>query len=168
VGNSADPLGRRSFIARWNGRTWKHVTSPSPAGLTNILSGVAIAGKDSAWSVGWHDQGQLVLHWNGKAWRRVHIPAAALFGVAAAPGGTAWAVGQATFDSTYLRIERYNGKVWQRITVPASARIGQLTGIAAPSRTSAWAVGTTDQGTTRTLILYWNGRSWRQPAAVVI
>lgn len=60
--------GRRSLIARWNGTTWKQVSSPSPA-RQSILLGVAAISARNAWAVGEAGNNVLILHWNGRDWR---------------------------------------------------------------------------------------------------
>jgi hypothetical protein len=83
--------------------------------------------------------------------------------VAAVPGGTAWAVGSASFPSgvsSATIVARWTGKAWAKVASPTLASGGQLSAVAATSTKSAWAVGFTGVGTQKTLILHWNGKSW--------
>jgi hypothetical protein len=77
----------QTLIEHWNGRSWKRVASPSPAGSArdNYLSGVAFSSPSNAWAVGYYVVNgtatrTLVEHWNGKAWMQQASPS---------PGGTA-------------------------------------------------------------------------------
>ena len=61
--------------------------------------------------------GQQLLHWNGKTWSKVASPSLPggdeLYGVSAASGTSAWAVG--SYDSiaeTHPLLLRWNGKSW--------------------------------------------------------
>ena len=58
----------KTMIARWNGSTWKHVASPSPAG-GSVLTAVTATSASNAWAVGGDLNGAIVQHWNGTAWK---------------------------------------------------------------------------------------------------
>ena len=94
-----------------------------------------------------------------------------LAAVAAAPGGTAWAVGSYAFSPTVGRslIERWNGSSWRIVPSPAvggSTASNSLIGVTAVSSSSAWAVGFVRTSTSNlSLILHWNGKSWRRVAS---
>lgn len=81
-------------------------------------------------------------------------PAAAgrFYGVAAAPGGSAWAVGLNPAGSLIMR--------WQGKWVQALSAPGFLVGVTAPSADDVWAVGGTDWFSPQTLAEHWNGQSW--------
>src|SRR5262249_4580373 len=78
--------GGPRLALHWNGRAWKRVTVPSPAG-GGILSGVAVTSRTNAWAVGYTGAGKtVILHWGGRRWRQVATPHPAgryqgLFGV---------------------------------------------------------------------------------------
>ena len=72
VGAALVPQRRRSAteIARWTGKAWAKVASPTLAS-GGQLSAVAAASTKSAWAVGYTGvatQKTLILHWNGKTW----------------------------------------------------------------------------------------------------
>jgi hypothetical protein len=77
------------------------------------LEGVAVTGARTAWAVGNYGPGQLyVMHpllfrWNGAVWKSVSFPFQSangfLYGIAAGPSGTAWAVGHALTGDTRRR-----------------------------------------------------------------
>ncbi len=77
VGDYTDPGSHldRTLIERWNGRSWTHVSSPSPGFPAHDLGlfSVAATGARNAWAVGSYagslTQSPLREHWNGKSWR---------------------------------------------------------------------------------------------------
>jgi hypothetical protein len=142
--------GTGALIVHWNGRAWKRVPSPSPAG--SALTGVAVTSARNAWAVG----GKLILHWNGTAWKRVPSPGGGLTGVAAVSAADAWAVGGKL-------ILHWNGKAWKRVRFPAPGAGTLLNAVAATSGSNAWAVGEVARSDFRSasVILHWNGKTWR-------
>ncbi|MGO9077535.1 MAG: hypothetical protein ACLQDY_00605 [Streptosporangiaceae bacterium] len=161
----------RILIVHWNGKTWKRMPGPGPAG--SILRGVAATSARSAWAVGCSScytsrPRALIVHWNGRAWKRVPSPGGSLSGVAAISVRNAWAVGSAASGRTL--IVHWNGRAWRRVPSPSpsSARYGNsLAGVAAASARTVWAVGYTATGSGtgvhfKSLILRWNGRAWRR------
>ena len=166
-----------TLILRWNGTAWARVPSPD-LGTSRYIAGVAATSAGSAWAVGCTgcesttsaSTGTLILRWNGTAWTRVPSPSppgSYLYGVAATPDGTAWAVGYAgngTGVATTL-ILRWNGTTWTRVPSPDPGRgpgMGNfLYGVATTPDGTAWAVGWTDSGgVISALILHWNGTTW--------
>ncbi len=145
-----------TLIAAWNGKTWKRVPSPSPAG--SHLAAVAATSARNAWAVGSTDSGKtLILRWNGKAWKRVLSPAGSLSGVAATSAANAWAVGGKL-------ILHWNGTTWKRVPSPSLKGSEFLTAVAATSDRNAWAVGEVVNGFSpaASLILHWNGSTWKR------
>jgi hypothetical protein len=77
IGDYRDPNAAvdRTLIVRWNGRSWTHVSSPTPPPPAHdpFLVGVAATSAGNAWAVGEYSTGLehvLIPHWNGKAWHR--------------------------------------------------------------------------------------------------
>jgi hypothetical protein len=62
--------------ARWNGRSWSMLRSPTPPppGQDAGLTGVAATSGTNAWAVGFYRAGSaskaIIVHWNGKSWHR--------------------------------------------------------------------------------------------------
>jgi hypothetical protein len=59
-----------TVIARWTGKAWSRVASPTPSG-DGALAAVAATSARGAWAVGSTGLSvpkTLILHWNGKAW----------------------------------------------------------------------------------------------------
>jgi hypothetical protein len=180
VGFGSTCPGQGTVILHWNGKAWKRVASPNPAGadITELLGVAAVSGRN-AWAVGESStastQHTLTEHWNGKSWRIVPSPNVTgktrnnlLTSVAASSRTSTWAVGTSTKPSnaTVTVILRWNGKAWTRVPSPRprNAQDAELTDISALSATSAWVVGSyRDQVKAMDLNLTarWNGRSWR-------
>ena len=80
VGQYSNGTANQTLILRWNGTSWKQVTSPNPGGSSNTdeLFGVATASSKNAWAVGDYDNGTasrtLIEHWNGTSWQQVKSP----------------------------------------------------------------------------------------------
>jgi hypothetical protein len=85
-----------------------------------------------------------------------------LFGIAAGPGGIAFAVGANCDTLTPALSMKWTGKAWQEVTVsaPSGSSLNAVT--FAPGGT-AWAAGSTGLLTGRTMILRWNGSAWGVP-----
>jgi hypothetical protein len=158
VGQQFDSKGfAATLILHWNGKTWKKVPSPDPAGGsgTNVLFAVDATSASNAWAVGFSEAKSttrtLIARWNGKAWRAVPSPnpggtAAGdiLRGVTVTGARSAWAVGS-TMSGKVRRtlIAAWNGKAWQRVPSPnpGTQTNDSLLSIDATSARNAWAVG---------------------------
>ena len=182
VGDTSFNASGRTLILRRNGTAWTRVPSPDP-GTSRYIAGLAAASAGSAWAVGCTgcntststsaSISALVLHWNGTAWTTVPSPSPAdssLYGVAAAPDGTAWAVGHTgngsavpgVSASSSALILRWNGTTWTQVPSPGPGTTDNyLFGVAATPAGTAWAVGYADSGgVISTLIMRWNGSAW--------
>lgn len=133
---------------RWNGKKWKQVATPDPAGKSNsrsinVLSGVTCVTASECWAVGNYSNGSgttlnEILRWNGKKWKRVNVPNPGrsslggemnvLLGVACPSASDCWAVGWYTkHNGGYLNETlRWNGKEWSLVGAPHPA--GTATG----------------------------------------
>jgi hypothetical protein len=141
-----------TLILHWNGKTWTHVPSPSPA-TQSALFAVGVGSRSSALAVGLAestggDEHALALRWNGRTWSQVAVPVpggpasfSVLNGVTVTAQGTAWAAGDAGSDIERPLMERWDGSRWTPVPVPDPGTGTQLLAIAASSGTSAWAVG---------------------------
>jgi hypothetical protein len=168
----------KTVILRWNGTTWKRLSSPTPKG-GGALYAVAATSASNAWAVGGSDSppGKTeILHWNGTAWKRAPSPAlkggGALFGVAATSASNAWAVGCAGncfqgFGGIKTLILHWDGTAWTRVPSPSPGTGSALSSVATASAHRAWAVGCTafcflHSTHPHTVILAWNGAAWRR------
>jgi hypothetical protein len=182
VGSTISAAGLGTLTEHWNGRAWKPVASPSPAGPDNFNepTGVAATSATNAWMAGMLTSSStgarvvFVEHWNGRSWRQSHMAdpgsASTLLGVAATSPASAWAVGAYATGTGHDRplIERWNGSTWRQVAspIPARAISSNLHAVTATSSASAWAVGYYFKGTqTLTLIEHWNGTAWKQVAS---
>jgi hypothetical protein len=105
----------KTMIVRWNGSTWKHIASPSPAG-DSVLTAVTATSATSAWAAGYtRNSGKtLIMRWNGTSWKQVPSPTpgqfSQLLGVAATSTRNAWAVGG---DLNGAIVQHWNGTAWK-------------------------------------------------------
>jgi hypothetical protein len=94
----------RTFTEKWNGTTWRVVSSPNPPRSSNTLYAISALSSHDAWAVGSQQlvnspSQNLILHWDGTAWTIVPAPKVGtdynlLNSVAQIAGTTqAWTVG---------------------------------------------------------------------------
>jgi len=121
-----------TFVAHWNGATWKHVTSVDPGGLGNnaFLRSIAAVSGSRIWAVGSYNNGTLdqtlIEQWNGQAWKQVPSPSPGtgplnneLFGVSANSPSNAWAVGWYNVGPVnQTLILHWNGIKWTQVYSP--------------------------------------------------
>jgi hypothetical protein len=119
-----------TLIEHWNGRSWKHMPSPTPSplgGVGSVLTGVAVTTARNAWTVGTTGLGSynhLIERRDGATWKlqRTRIPGLAagwaVTGVAAVSARSAWAAGFTGHDQPLLL--RWSGNAWQQVTSPAA------------------------------------------------
>lgn len=166
------------LFEHWNGTVWTAVTSPTPLGASQFVSGLTAVSSTNVWAVG--NQGiesdTVAAHWNGSAWSIVPTPDFAggsdvqntLTAVSSDAAGDVWASGYASnvngenFSVPYVL--HWNGTVWTMTQVP-SAGLGEgdlLRGIQVLSATDVWAVGQSqqDNGAILTLTEQFNGSAW--------
>ena len=80
VGYYAIGTSYQTFVARWNGTSWRQAISPDPGGPqgTSMLEDIAATSASNAWAVGLFGNttggGSLVLHRDGTAWAQVPSP----------------------------------------------------------------------------------------------
>jgi hypothetical protein len=175
----------RTLIVHWNGTSWKKVPSPNPASDDELRS-VAAVSRNDIWAVGFQYVGglpqTLIVHWNGTSWKTVaspdpgNPPDAMLFGVAAGPHGTAWAVGDYYLGVVARSlILHWNGTSWTQVPSPnpvIRSRYLELTSVAVVAgardnaATRAWAVGWyADGSVVRSLIMRLHGPAWKLTAS---
>lgn len=61
VGTSITSARQKTLIARWNGRAWKQIPSPSP-GRSSELAGVTATSASDVWAVGFSDSQVFATH----------------------------------------------------------------------------------------------------------
>ena len=172
----------RALIVHWNGAAWSQAASPSPGGAA-LLHGVSAAPDGSAWAAGdtcasgcgtpSETDRTLILRWDGLSWSQTASPSpgstAFLYGVSAAPDGSAWAIGSTGASSGAGRtlILHWDGAAWSRAASPSPGRDALLLGVSAGPGGTAWAVGDscmsgcgTRSAVYRMLIMHWDGKAW--------
>ncbi len=176
---TADPVVA-SLILRWDGTGWHAAATPVPGAE---LQGISVGPGGTAWAVGYVclslcDSSAavtrtLALYWDGSAWTQQASPspggAAEFSGVAAGPGGTAWAVGSSctpscsAFQDVSTLIAHWDGSSW---SVVGSTSPGLTVSVSSGPRND-WLAGQacatgcgTDAETEHTLLMRWTGASW--------
>jgi hypothetical protein len=165
---------RKTLIQRWDGASWKIVSSPNPGTLSNSLLGVAAVGPKDIWAVGWKSSGEglrsLVLHRDGTRWVEVAVPTVGtgdnvLTSVSVAGARDVWATGYYVDGTQYKTLTlHYNGATWSHVPSPNGRDgISILRGIGAFSSTNAWAVGFEYRATQNHYVAstqHWDGSTW--------
>jgi hypothetical protein len=153
------------LVFRFNGSKWSRLSTKLGKGA--YLNGVAITANNRAWATG----GPLAMitgdlaKWNGSSWSWSPNPVPGnyrpLNGIAAGPGGTAFAVGTDNdFPLGPAISARWNGHSWRQVTVSAP-NSSELNAVAFAPGGTAWAAGIAPSGShSRTLVMRWNGAAW--------
>jgi hypothetical protein len=148
-----------SLTLRLTGTKWSRI-----AARTNdvTLDGVATTSARTTWVTG-NEVGMItgaLARWNGKGWSWTSFPLEGqyhpLYGIAAGPGGSAFAVGaNENYPSSPPLSMKWIGRAWEKVTVSAPTGSGLSAVTFAPGGT-AWAAGSAGGS----LIVRWNGREW--------
>jgi hypothetical protein len=174
VGSYRTATSRETLIQRWNGTSWRIVSSPNPGTLSNSLLGVAAAGPNDIWAAGWKSSGEglrsLVLHHDGRRWTEVAVPTAGtgdnvLTGISAVGAEDVWATGYYVDGTKYKTLTlHYNGNTWSRVPSPnGGGGTSILRDIDAFSSTDAWAVGFEYRAMLHHYVAstqHWDGSTW--------
>lgn len=184
VGSAGSASGppTTSLITHWDGSSWQLVPGPDLGGSNGIshLTGVAAAGPDDVWAVGYVHQDAVsrpvAQHWDGRAWTVVPVPApgaghSRLSSVAARSSDDVWAVGYAPSRSAGHVLEPYvlhwDGRAWSRVDTPNGGAEGTwLTDVAIGPSGEVWATGAwrwrTWAGslTSKAAVMRYNGSTW--------
>jgi hypothetical protein len=149
----------QTLVLHWNGKSWKHVPSPSPGGIrhVNVLEGVAVSSAHDVWAVGGYrstsGQGRLLAERRqGGSWKAVPVPpppapaddVPALRTVAPLSVGDVWASGSYLDDDLLAEqplVAHWDGSAWTLVPTPTVGTESWLPGLAAVSSTDVWAVG---------------------------
>jgi hypothetical protein len=152
-------------LYHWDGSAWSQVASPLPD-----VQSVSATSSSNVWAIGTADSA----HFDGTGWVSVPLPTlrrgtVALSGIAALPGGGAWAVGThvvAGQNRSYI-LSFEDGR-WQRVRSPnPRSEQSSLSAVSADSPTDAWAVGRRlgpgyhGELVSWPYILHWNGATWK-------
>jgi hypothetical protein len=167
---------QRTLAEQWNGRSWRILRTPNPAGQTEVqFTGVSCTSATACSAVGTFTSGTFAESWNGRTWtiRQMPVPAGgregSLGGVSCTSARNCVATGSYFNGSRRVPLaEHWNGSRWkpQHAAAPAGPASSGLTGVSCVRASACSAVGFA--GTTM-LAERWNGRNWaiqrtRQPA----
>jgi hypothetical protein len=167
------------LLLRLSGTKWSFVRG----GVGVDINGVTITGPSTALAITHTEDLSEAGRWASGKWTWQYPVSQQAFyvleGIAAGPGGAAFAAGFGYNPSAAPAILKLSGTKWTPTTVKASSR-AQLNAITfAPGGTAwaagsagrslimrwtgyGWAVGTTGPASSpKTLILHWNGSSWK-------
>jgi hypothetical protein len=176
-GESAHGTVQLNQMLHWNGKTWRHVSLPNPAGMSgsaiNELFAVRCLNAQDCWAAGDYSKNDTTflaeaLHWNGRRWSRVATPQAgctklgdisSLADAICTSAQNCWAVGEygtevgRSATKVLNLVLHWNGKRWSRVRVPNPAGTGTgdlnlLGAVRCLSATNCTAVG--DSGTVET------------------
>lgn len=154
---------------RLNGAKWSRVSSKTS---NAAFTGVAVTSAGTAWATA-NAVGMItgaVAEWNGGAWSWLRSfpvagPYHAMNGIAAGPGGIAFAVGaNGNFPQTPALSMEWTGHAWVKAAVSAPTASSLDTVTFAPGG-AAWAAGSTELGTGNPMIVRWNGHQWTRVTA---
>ena len=172
----------------WNGRTWKVLATPNPAGsIVNYLNGVWCSSATACTAVGDSIAGAkhatrqagplaatLAEAWNGTAWVIQDTPSPAgnggldvLDSVSCRSAASCVAIGYLGGRAKALG-ETWNGTTWALEATPDPGRHTSLAGVSCGPAAACTAVGTyrNGLGTHLSLAQVWNGSTWTLQAAV--
>jgi hypothetical protein len=151
------------LVLRLSGTKWSRVSTKLGDGA--YLKGVAVTGTNIALAAG----GPLAMavgalaHLSGGVWTwdKPNPAPGLLDGIAAGPGGIAFAVGANEYTAPFPAVSlRWTGRAWQKVTVSAPG-LSQLNAVAYAPGGAAWAAGSYPSGSTlRPLVMRWNGTAW--------
>lgn len=154
----------RTLVVRWDGSSWKPVSSPNVGPGNNRLNSVVAIATDNAWAVGYYEEGRegqvrqraLILHWDGASWLQVPAPdlgpeSSRLLDVAYVSADEVWAVGHTGGDDepgevfptpTKALALRWDGSNWSQVDMPSPGQYrNEVYGVSALRKDHIWAVG---------------------------
>ena len=164
-------------LLHWNGKAWLSASAGLPAGY--FPQALTAGSGSQVWGVGNTASSNVSfsMYRAGQVWRTAPVqwpqqsPDVDLAGVAAIPGGSAWALGYfgVPKPGDQTAIFHWSGKAWTlawQLAEPA----GYLAGIGVVSSADAWSIGSvctavdSNSGcaSNQYLALHWNGRTWNE------
>ncbi len=172
-----------NFVVHWNGKKWRLVSAPSPAGSArgdlNVIDAIRCTSASECWAVGTYGKiknaslklRNEILQWNGHSWSVHAAPNYSvgkssydvLEGLACTSASNCLAVGTTdTTDDLTNETLRWNGKHWRQVAVSSPHGAGELHAISCTSARNCWAVGDSEPATggTSNEALHWSGNKW--------
>jgi hypothetical protein len=169
-----------TLVLSWDGTVWTQMTSPNPAGGSQVLlNEVSCVSESFCVAVGSYElQGTdmtLVLTWNGASWTQATSPSPGQFpnlrSVSCVSAEWCIAVGENYFQQNNdALVLLWNGSVWMQVSSSVVATTsGQdvyINSVSCVSTSSCTAVGWYNYlpenagAVHRTLVVSWDGTSW--------
>ncbi|MCX6505633.1 MAG: hypothetical protein NTU96_00955 [Actinobacteria bacterium] len=167
-----------TLVLSWDGTTWTQMTSPNPAGGSQVLlNEVSCVSESFCVAVGSYElQGTdmtLVLTWNGASWTQATSPSPGQFpnlrSVSCVSAEWCIAVGEYYFQQNNdALVLLWNGNVWTQVSssVVANTSIKNvlINSVSCVSTSSCTAVGWYNLASNnvfhQALVLSWDGISW--------
>lgn len=158
--------GNGTFVARWNGKRWHRVPSPS-LGHTSAFMDVTVAGT-KVWAVGSFRrsgvQRTFAARWSSGRWTVYRGSHGGLQGIGGTQPRVIWGVGPGKdVEPQRALLRRWDGGSWS--TVRRAAEPSALLDVAVVSRTDAWAVGYHDPFPSHPLLMRRHGGPWHRVPA---
>lgn len=176
VGYSGPAGASQTLVMRWDGSQWSIVPSPNPSMAgSNILDGVAFAGDNDVWAVGYYDSTPtyrtLVEHWDGTQWSIVPSPNEStgnnlLHAVTATGPNDVWAVGthlQTNINLLRLTSIHWNGTSWNSTAPNPGYANNYFYAAFAIAPNDVWAGGGEED-----MLHHWDGAQWGSPGVTVV
>jgi hypothetical protein len=156
----------QTLAERWDGTRWRIQPTPSRAGGSNYLFGVACTAASACTAAGFSVGRSGIIRtlserWNGSRWRIQPTPSRAgaapsqFASVACTSPSACTATGEAANKPL---AERWDGAKWRLQHTPAPPGGGFLAGVSCTSAVACTAVGRSHAGT---LAERWDGTAWR-------
>ena len=170
VGYAADDRGQgRTLVERWNGSTWRRLSTPNHRGEHNELKDVDVAPNGDVWAVGNRSRlgmEAIVLRYDGRDWNLVRSPSPGVeltefSAVDVTPNRTVYAVGSRwDRDRVYHSvIARRRAGRWKVIPKVGGTLLHDVVAV---GNRNVWAVGQRiANGVSRTFIAHFNGERWK-------
>jgi hypothetical protein len=164
IGGDGTPL-----VTRWTPKGWVRIPVPVTPGAVLIQFQDAATAGGRSWAVGAFRNDRPEAGWvAGDTWRWTHpidpgLEEDQFLGVAVAPDGTVWAVGNHQDGVNYQPlIERYDGTAWSVVASPVVRGSAVLKDVAVAPDGSVYAVGWSvlTGGKTVPLVERYDGRAW--------
>jgi hypothetical protein len=147
----ADDASRESWLAHWDGERW-HEVVPPPLGRAAVeIMRVVSHGPDDVWVLGARLTAEgrvsVMVRWDGQEWTEATLPAGhrgRITSLAAAGGGTLWAVGGGHGDVGVVLRSNDGGRHWERDIAPSSVLLGDI--VSFPDANGLVVGGAADDG----------------------
>ena len=172
--------GHKAFSELWNGRAWKSLDAPNPAGFMTVhLDSVSCVAPDVCMAVG--GSGQTVANlrpvaewWNGERWAIESAPAPANSAVAwlgavdCLSRTVCLATGYHLQSGRPLKpsgiIESWDGSNWRLRAAPNPTSWFALGAISCSKEATCMAIALSRTRANEDWVLSWNGNDWKQQA----